>query len=177
VFRAATGRGAVNLQRGVFAVDITKNWGHATIAFANENDGVHETELVMSLVSPTEQQLFNELTSLYSKYSPRAIVLDDRQLPSLAKRLKVSGLPVWQLWTKEVSAACSVVFSMFSSNSVRHNGDALLIAQMPNGVAKYSGETWLISRKESLGDIDAVMATVMALYVSSRAQHVTLGVF
>jgi phage terminase large subunit-like protein len=177
VFRAATGRGAVNLQRGVFAVDITKNWGHATIAFANENDGVHETELVMSLVSPTEQQLFNELTSLYSKYSPRAIVLDDRQLPSLAKRLKVSGLPVWQLWTKEVSAACSVVFSMFSSNSVRHNGDPLLIAQMPNGVAKYSGETWLISRKESLGDIDAVMATVMALYVSSRAQHVTLGVF
>jgi hypothetical protein len=48
---------------------------------------------------------------------------------------------------------------------------------MPNGVTKYTGETWLISRKESLGDIDALMATVMALYVSSRAQQATVGVF
>jgi phage terminase large subunit-like protein len=177
IFRAATGRGVTNIQNGVFAVDITRNWTHATIAYANENDGFQETELVMSLVAPTEQQLFNELLSLYSKFSPRAIVLDDRQLPSLAKRLKVSGLPVWQLWTKEVSSACSAVFAMFSSGSVRHNNDPLLVAQMPNGVSKYTGETWLISRKESLGDIDAVMATVMALYVSSRAQHATVGVF
>jgi phage terminase large subunit-like protein len=177
IFRAATGRGATKLQNGVFAVDITRNWTHATIAFANDNDGLQETELVMSLVNPTEQQLFNEIVSLYGKFSPRAIALDDRQLPSLAKRLKLSGLPVWQLWTKEVSSACSAVFAMFSSNSVRHNNDALLVAQMPNGVAKYTGETWLISRKESLGDIDAVMSTVMALYVSSRAQHATVGVF
>lgn len=177
LFRAATGRGVTNLENAVFAVDITKNWEHATIAIANENDGVQETELVMSLVSPNEQQLFNELTSLYSKFRPRAIVLDDRQLPSLAKRLKLSGIPVWQLWTKEMSSACSAVYAMFSNGLVRHNNDPLLIAQMPNGVTKYSGETWLISRKESLGDIDAVMATVMALYVSSRAQHATIGVF
>jgi phage terminase large subunit-like protein len=166
-----------NTQNAVFAVDITKNWGHATIAIANEKDGVQETELVMSLVNPTEQQLFNELTNLYAKFSPRAIVLDDRQLPSLAKRLKLSGHTVWQLWTKEVSSACSAVYAMFSNGLVRHANDPLLVAQMPNGVSKYTGETWLISRKESLGDIDALMATVMALYVSSRAQHATVGVF
>jgi phage terminase large subunit-like protein len=98
-------------------------------------------------------------------------------LPGLAKRLKNSGLPVWTLWAKEVSSACSTVFAMFSTGSVRHNNDPLLVAQMPNGVAKYSGESWFISRKESLGDIDAVMATVFALYVSSRAPHATIGVF
>jgi phage terminase large subunit-like protein len=73
LFRAATGRGVTNLTGGVFAVDITTNWGHGTIAYANDIEGIHETELVMSLVSPTEQQLFNEITSLYSKHSPRAI--------------------------------------------------------------------------------------------------------
>jgi phage terminase large subunit-like protein len=177
LFRAATGRGVTNLTGGVFSVDTTTNWGHATIAYANDIEGIHETELVMSLVSPTEQQLFNELTSLYSRHSPRAIVLDDRQLPGLAKRLKNSGLPVWTLWAKEVSSACSTVFAMFSTGSVRHNSDPLLVAQMPNGVAKYSGESWFISRKESLGDIDAVMATVFALYVSSRAPHATIGVY
>jgi phage terminase large subunit-like protein len=177
IFRAATGRGVTNLTGGVFAVDITTNWGHGTIAYANDIEDIHETELVMSLVSPTEQQLFNELTSLYSKHSPRAIALDDRQLPGLAKRLKNSGIPVWTLWAKEVSSACSTVFAMFSTGLVRHNSDPLLVAQMPNGVAKYSGESWFISRKESLGDIDAVMATVLALYVSSRAPHATIGVF
>ncbi len=177
LFKAATGRGVTNMQAGVFAVDISKNWEHATIAFANTNGDIQETELVSSLVAPTEQQLFNELTSLYSKFSPRAIALDDRQLPSLAKRLKLAGIPVWQLWTKEMSAACSAVFAMFSTGLVRHNSDPLLVAQMPNGVTKYTGETWLISRKESHGEIDALMATVMALYVSSRAQHATVGVF
>lgn len=177
LFKAATGRGATNMQAGVFAVDISKNWEHATIAFANDNGDLQETELVSSLVAPTEQQLFNEITSLYGKFSPRAIALDDRQLPNLAKRLKSVGIPVWQLWTKEMSAACSAVFAMFSTGTVRHNNDPLLVAQMPNGVTKYTGETWLISRKESHGEIDALMATVMALYVSSRAQHATVGVF
>lgn len=177
LFKAATGKGATNMQAGVFAIDISKNWEHGTIAFANTNGDLQETELVSSFVAPTEQQLFNEITSLYSKFSPRAIALDDRQLPSLAKRLKLAGIPVWQLWTKEMSAACSAVFAMFSTGTVRHNNDPLLVAQMPNGVSKYTGETWLISRKESTGEIDAVMATVMALYVSSRAQHATVGVF
>jgi hypothetical protein len=49
--------------------------------------------------------------------------------------------------------------------------------QSPNGVTKYQGENWMISRKESVGEIDALMATVFALYVSARAQHAQIGVF
>jgi hypothetical protein len=177
LFRAAIGRGVTNTQNAVFAVDITKNWGHATIAIANNQDGVQETELVMSLVNPTEDQLFNELTALYARYSPRAIALDDRQLTNLGKRLKTSGHTVWQLWAKEVSSMCSAVYAMFGNGLVRHANDPLLVAQMPNGVSKQVGESWFISRSESLGDIDALMATVMALYVSSRAQHASVGVF
>ncbi len=33
-------------------------------------------------------------------------------LPGLGKRLKMAGIPTYQLWTKEVSAACSVVYSV-----------------------------------------------------------------
>jgi phage terminase large subunit-like protein len=76
-----------------------------------------------------------------------------------------------------MSAACSVVYALFATEKAKHNNDPLLIKQSPNGIAKYSGETWLISRKESLGEIDALMATVMALYVSSRAEHAQIGVF
>jgi len=73
--------------------------------------------------------------------------------------------------------AFSAVYAMFAQGKVRHNNDPLLVSQMGNGVAKYTGETWLISRKESRGDIDALMATVIALYVSSRAQHAGVQVF
>ncbi len=177
LYRKALGSGVTDIKGAVFAVDITKNWEHATIAVANTNGELQETELVASIVRPTENMLFDEIVRLYDKFQPRAIALDDRQLPNLAKRLKQRGFIVWQLWTKEISAACSVVYAMFSSNLVRHKGDVLLTFQMPNGVSKYSGESWFISRKESVGDIDALMATVMALYVSSRAQHAQIGVF
>jgi phage terminase large subunit-like protein len=176
-FRKAGDRLSIPQEGGVFAVDISKNWEHATIAFANQVGEEHHTELVKTFVQPNETQLFNALVELHHRYAPRAIALDDRGLPNLGKRLKLAGFPVWQLWTKEMSAACSIVYSMFANGQAKHNNDPLLIVQSPRGIAKYSGESWFISRKESLGEIDALMATVMSLYVSSRAEHAAIGVF
>lgn len=177
LFKAATGKGISNMQGVVFSVDVARNWEYATIAAANSNGDIQETEIVASLVAPTEQQLFNELTKLYTQHSPRAIAMDDRNLNSLAKRLKLAGIPVWQLWTKEVSQACSAVYAMFATGTVKHNNDPLLVVQTQNGVTKYSGETWLISREKSNGEIDALLATVFALYVSSRALTPGIQVF
>jgi len=76
-----------------------------------------------------------------------------------------------------MAAVCSAAYAGFTAGTVRHNNDPLLTAQMANGITKYTGESWSISRKESLGEIDALMATVMALYVSERAQHAGVQVF
>jgi phage terminase large subunit-like protein len=177
LFKAATGQGISNQHGVVFAVDVARNWEYATIAAANSNGDIQETEIVASLVAPTEQQLFNELTRLYTQFSPRAIAMDDRNLNSLAKRMKLAGIPVWSLWTKEVSQACSAVYAMFATGTVKHNNDPLLVVQTQNGVTKYSGETWLISREKSTGEIDALIATVFALYVSSRSLTPGIQVF
>jgi phage terminase large subunit-like protein len=177
IFRKAGGKVNSEQTGGVFAVDITKNWANATVTFTNISEGLHQTEIIRTFVNPTEQQLFIYLQTLNEKYAPRAIALDDRQLPGLGKRLKMVGLPVWQLWTKEISAACSVAYALISNGKARHNNDPLLIMQSPNGITKYTGETWLVSRKESRGDIDALMATIMGLYVSERAESAQIGVF
>lgn len=177
MFKKCAGKGISNLRGSVLAVDITKNWEHATIAAANNNGSKVETELVRGYVAPTEQRLLNDLMDLYKKHGCRAIALDDRQLPSLAKRLKANGLTVWQLWTKEVSAACSAAYAAFAAGEVVHANDPTLVAQMPNGLSKYSGETWLISRKESAGDIDAVLSTVFAIYVATRSNTPSVQVF
>jgi hypothetical protein len=55
--------------------------------------------------------------------------------------------------------------------------DQLLVAQMPRGVARYVGENWYLSRRDSLGEIDAVIATVLALYVASLDRPSGIGVF
>jgi phage terminase large subunit-like protein len=178
LFARAAGDGITKQEGVVISVDRTKNWEFATIAGARKcEDGTYETELIATYAGATEYVLYNKVKELYARGSVTAITVDDRQLPNLAKMLKQDGLPVWQLWTKEVSSACSTVYAMFSTGQVKHRNDPLLQLQSPKGIAKYTGETWLISRKESLGDVDALMATIMALYVSATHQEIGLQVF
>jgi phage terminase large subunit-like protein len=178
LFAKAAGDGITVQENVVLSVDRTKNWEFATIAGARKcEDGTFETELVATYAGATERVLYNKIKELYARGSVKAIALDERQLPNLAKLLKQDGLPVWPLWVKEMSSACSTVYAMFSTGVVKHRNDPLLQLQSPKGIAKYTGETWLISRKESLGDVDALMATVMALYVSATHQEYGLQVF
>ena len=178
VFMNAMGDGITEQENIILGVDRTKNWEYATISAARKlPDGTYQTELVAGFAGVTEQQLYNKLRELYARGNVIAIALDDRQIPNLGKRLKLDGLPVWQLWTKEVSSACSTVYAMFTSGAVKHRGDPLLVVQSPKGIAKYTGETWVISRRDSLGDIDALMSTIMALYVAATHQEHGLQVF
>lgn len=178
LFSRASGDGITKQEDVVLSVDRTKNWEFATIAGARKTeDGTFETELVATYANATERVLYNKIKALYERGGVTAIAVDDRQLPNLAKLLKQDGLPVWQLWTKEISSACSTVYAMFSTGQVKHRNDPLLQLQSPKGIAKYTGETWLISRKDSIGDVDALMATIMALYVSATHRDVGLQVF
>jgi phage terminase large subunit-like protein len=177
LFRAAAGNGITDIQGSVLAVDVTSNFGHATIAAAKKSGDRFETELVASLVSPTEDKLVEMIEDLWRKYYIEAVALDDRGMHSLHRKLKERGVPVWNLWNKEINTACATVYAMFANNRLTHNNDPLLVLQNSHAVAKYVGEYWQVSRKESLGDVDSVMATIMALYVASAKQQGGIGVF
>jgi len=115
---------------------------------------------------------------LYRRTKATAIVLDGSRLPNLQKRLKDGKYPMWQLWSKEVAAACSTAFQLFMQEKVEWNqSDQLLVAQMPRGVARYVGENWYLSRRDSLGEIDAVISTVLGIYVASIERPSGIGVF
>jgi len=179
LFEEAVGEGITERRPPlVFAVDRTASWGNVTIAAATKlEDGTFQTELVASYVNPTEQQVFDDLKDLYLKHGPQGIALDDRQMPNIGKKLKLSGIPTYQFWTKEMSAAGAFGYWLFANAKVKHNNDPLLRDQVPRGVAKYSGESWFISRKESKGDMDAMLATVMALYCANIVESGTVQVF
>jgi len=177
VFHANAGNGIGDLSGAVLSVSVNAKLDFGTIAAAKKNGDKIETELVASLVNPSENRLYDLLTTLYKKHGCSAIVIDGNSMPSLQKRLKNASYPLWQLWSKEVAAACSTTFALFQQGKIEHNNDPLLIAQMPRGVARYVGENWYLSRKASLGDIDAVLATILATYVANIEKAPSIGVF
>ena len=177
VFHANAGHGIGDLSGAVLSVSVNAKLDFGTIAAAKKNGDKIETELVASLVNPSENRLYDLLTTLYKKHGCSAIVIDGNSMPSLQKRLKNASYPLWQLWSKEVAAACSTTFALFQQGKIEHNNDPLLIAQMPRGVARYVGENWYLSRKASLGDIDGVLATILAVYVANIEKAPTVGVF
>ena len=177
VFHANAGQGIKDFAGSVLSVSVNAKLDFGTIAAAKKNGDKVETELVASLVNPSENRLYDLLTTLYKKHGCSAIVLDGNSMPSLQKRLKNASYPLWQLWSKEVTAACSTTFALFQQGKIEHNNDPLLIAQMPRGVARYVGENWYLSRKASLGDIDSVLATILAVYVANIEKAPSIGVF
>jgi phage terminase large subunit-like protein len=177
LFHKATGYGITDLSSSVLGVDITGKWEFATIAAANKNGDITETELVATFVQPNEVALYEFITTMYKKHNCSAIAIDSQRAPNLSKRLKQNGYPIWQLYAKEVAAACAQTYALFQTEKIRHNNEPLLVKQMPAGVAKYIGDTWYLSRKDSHSDIDSVMATIFAIYVAGSKESSAIGVF
>lgn len=177
LFHQAAGQGITELEGSVLGVDVTAKWEYATIAAANRREDVVETELVATFNQPTEQLLYNTIVKLYRDHKIKAIAIDARVAPNLTQRLKRNGFIVWQLYAKEVSAACSQGYALFSSGQIEHNNEGILTVQSNRAVAKYVGESWYLSRVSSFGEIDALLATLFAVYVASSKEESVIGVF
>lgn len=168
LYNNAIGEGITNPDNGiVIAVDTQGDWDSAVFAAAAFNNDVYESEIIASIMRPDENKLYRELLNLYSKHKVLAIALDKRKHDRLAYRLKQAGIPTFALLTTEMYATYSSVYSLFATDRVKHDNHPLLQKQVPLAMAKYSSDSWMVSRTESLGDVDAIMATFMAIYVRS----------
>ena len=58
-----------------------------------------------------------------------------------------------------------------------HRGDPLMSVQLARTVRKNVGDSYRISRKDSSVEIDAVMATVAAMYASETRPEAVTQVF
>lgn len=177
MFTKAAGKGIEKIVNPVLSIDRTKNFEHCTISAAVRVGDKYETELIASLNQPNEEQLFDLICKLYIANAASAIAMDSGSFPGLAKRLKNKGFKVYELWHREIATACSTVYALFARGAITHANDPLLRVQMPRGVSKYQGETWKISRKDSVGDVDAIYAMVLGVYVASLQHAERVQVF
>lgn len=150
----------------VFAVDRAENWEYATITAATKHKGKVYTEVVASLTNPTIESLEALCMDIWRKHKGLGFVMEQINLRDLAYRLRERGVQIEYLTQTQMMNVCAVAFSLISEGKIVHAGDDLLRRQMPKGVSKNIGEGWRISRRESVGEIDSLLATVMSIYAA-----------
>lgn len=149
----------------VFGVD-RHEWESATITAAIERDGRLYTEVVASLVDTSHDELLALCFKLAAAHTGAAFAVDAVMLAALAKALREAGHEVYCLTAGEMHQAAAGALGAIHRRGLVHAGDKLLDVQMPRAKRVDSGDTWRISRSESSGEIDSVIATVLALYVA-----------
>lgn len=150
----------------VFAVDRTDNWTAATITAAVKQDGKVYTQVVASIPSPDIDLLERMCVELNERFNPLNFVMEQAVLKDLVARLREQGIKTEYLTTGQLQNASATVYSLVTEHRLVHAGDPLLVQQVPRGVAKNSGEGWRVSRKDSVGDADALLSMLMAVYAA-----------
>ena len=147
----------------VFAVDRTPGWDHASIVAAclEEGDKV-STELVASFNNTNIDELLQACIKL-NKYGAPFIV-DSYINQDLAHALRQRGIRVHMASHKDLISASNNAYRRIMRKTLIHPKDEIVSLQMQRAVRKNVGESWKITRKDSGTDIDAAIATVLAIW-------------
>ena len=147
----------------VFAIERTSGWEYCSIVTAQmQEDGNIATELVASFTNTNIDEIIAACLTL-SKYG-KPFIMDSNVLDDLGAALKQKGLRVQMTSNKDLISASNNTYSRIMKKGLIHPRDEIVSLQMQRAVRKNSGESWRIARKDSGTDIDAAVATVLAVW-------------
>lgn len=166
----------VNLPNGrpntpqVFAIERTPGWEFCSIVTAEvQPDGNTATELVASFNNTNLDEVIAACIKL-AKYG-KPFVMDSATMSDLGLALKQKGLRVQMTSIKDLIHASNNAYSRIIKKELIHPKDDIVSMQMQRAVRKNSGESWRIARKDSGTEIDAAIATVLAIwFVETQAK-------
>ena len=127
-----------------------------------QEDGKIATELVASLNNTDIDGVIKVCLDL-AKYG-KPFIMDGNVLDDLGSALKQKGLRVQMTSNKDLISASNNTYSRIIKKQLIHPRDEIVTLQMQRAVRKNSGESWRIARKDSGTDIDAAVATVLAIW-------------
>lgn len=160
----------------VFAIDRTPGWDYASIVSAelHEDDTV-STELVASFNNTNVDELMNACAKLQKYGAP--FIMDSYVLSDLAASLKQRGYRVLSTSNKDLMSASNNAYRTIMGKRLKHPKDEIVSLQIQRAVRKNIGESWKITRKDSGTDIDAAIATVLAVWYVETQKTPTQMVF
>jgi phage terminase large subunit-like protein len=153
----------------VFAIERTPGWEYASIVTAElRPDGMIATELVASFNNTNNDEVIQACLHL-AKYG-KPFIMDSLVLGDLAQTLKQKGLRVQTTSTKDLISASNNAYRRIIRKELIHPQDDIVSLQMQRAVRKNSGESWKIARKDSGTEIDAAIATLLAIWYVETQQ-------
>jgi len=160
----------------VFAVERTSGWENASIVTAQLlPDGKVATELVASFNNTNIDQMIEACIKL-GKYG-KPFIMDGNVLGDLGIALKQKGLRVQITSNKDLISASNNMYRRIMRKELIHPRDEIVSLQIQRAVRKNSGDSWRIARKDSGADIDAAVATVLAVWFVETQQKPQQMVF
>jgi phage terminase large subunit-like protein len=103
--------------------------------------------------------------------------VDGYTLRDLHKELRGRGFPAETATLADIVNASSLFYARLARRTLLHGGDPLLSVQIPRTVRKIVGEGYRVSRRDSAVEIDAVMATLLAVHGADTLREQALQVF
>lgn len=159
-FQCPEGR-PVNPQ--VFAIERTSGWEYCSIVTAElQEDGKVATELVASFNNTNIDEVM-KACGILAKYG-KPFIMDGATLNDLGQNMKQKGMRVQITSIKDLIHASNNAYSKIIKKELIHPKDEIVSLQMQRAVRKNSGESWRIARKDSGTEIDAAIATVLAIW-------------
>lgn len=147
----------------VFAIDRTPGWDYASIVTAElRQDGLVATELVASFNNTNVDELLTACVKLQKYGCP--FIMDSYVLSDLGAAMKQRGFRVQMTTNKDLINASNNAYSRIMKKKLTHPKDEIVSLQMQRAVRKNIGDSWKITRKDSGTDIDAAIATVLAIW-------------
>ena len=147
----------------VFAIERTSGWEYCSIVTAQmQEDGNIATELVASFNNTNIDEVVKACMTL-GKYG-KPFIMDGAVMQDLGQALKQKGLRVQITSTKDLIHASNNAYSRIMKKELIHPKDEIVTMQIQRAVRKNSGDSWRIARKDSGTDIDAAIATVLAVW-------------
>lgn len=160
----------------VFAIDRTPGWDYASIVAAElQDDGKIATELVASFNNTNVDELLQAAHKLTKYGAP--FIMDAYVLSDLAQAMKQRGMRVQTTSNKDLINASNNAYRRIMKKELLHPKDEIVSLQMQRAVRKNIGESWKITRKDSATDIDAAIATVLAIWFVETQERPTQMVF
>lgn len=154
----------------VFAIERTSGWEFCSIVTAElQEDGKIATELVASFNNTNIDEVVKACITLAKFGKP--FVMDGSVMQDLGQALKQKGMRVMLTSNKDLIHASNNAYSRIIKKELIHPKDDIVSLQIQRAIRKNSGESWRIARKDSGTEIDAAVATVLAIwYVETQAK-------
>jgi phage terminase large subunit-like protein len=160
----------------VFAIERTPGWENASIVTAQlKSDGKIATELVASFNNTNIDAMIEACVKL-AKYG-KTFVMDGNVLADLGSALKQKGLRVQITSNKDLISASNNMYRRIMRKELIHPRDEIVSLQIQRAVRKNSGDSWRIARRDSGTEIDAAVATVLAVWFVETQQKPQQMVF